>query len=60
MSGKSVVTDGKFYTIGTDSFEEEFGVLKGQTVLVVGEGFFPISEEDPYLFRRFFAGAPLI
>ncbi len=50
-----VVEVGQFYTMATSAHEEKFGFLKGQTVLVVGEGIFPCSPEDPYLRRVYFA-----
>lgn len=55
VNGKQLVECGKFYSVGTDSYESEFGFLRGQTVLVVGDGMFPISEEDPYIYRKYFA-----
>lgn len=54
-NGKQLVECGKFYSVGTDSYEADFGFLRGQTVLVVGDGMFPISEEDPYIYRKYFA-----
>lgn len=54
-NGKQLVECGKFYSVGTDSYEADFGFLRGQTVLVVGDGMFPISEEDPYFYRKYFA-----
>lgn len=57
MHPGNLVEVGKFYTIANDSYEEKWGFLKGQCVLVVGEGFWNISEEDPYLYRRYFAVA---
>ena len=50
-----VVTTGQFYRVANDNFESDYGFLKGQTVLVVGEGIFPISKDDPYLRRVYFA-----
>lgn len=50
-----LVEVGQFYTIANDNFEAEYGFLKGQTVLAVGEGIFPISAADPYLRRVYFA-----
>lgn len=50
-----LVVCGKFYELATDAHEAEFGFTKGQTVLTVGEGIFPISKEDPYLRRVYFA-----
>jgi len=55
VNGKQLVECGKFYSVGTDSYEADFGFLRGQTVLVVGDGMFPISEEDPYIYRKYFA-----
>lgn len=55
VSGKKEVQSGQFYTIANDSYEEKYGFSKGQTVLIVGDGFFPISEEDIYLYRKYFA-----
>ena len=52
---KQLVECGRFYSVGTDSYEADFGYLRGQTVLVVGDGMFPLSEEDPYLYRKYFA-----
>src|SRR6478735_12508014 len=52
---KKLVEVGQFYSIATDAHEAQFGFLKGQTVLAVGEGIFPISKEDPYLRRVYFA-----
>lgn len=50
-----VVEVGQFYTMASSAHEEKFGFLKGQTILVVGEGIFPCSPEDPYLRRVYFA-----
>ena len=50
-----LVCEGKFYAL-TKGFPEH-GYEEGETVLVVGEGFFPVTQEDPYLFRRYFAVA---
>lgn len=57
MTTGNIVECGKFYTVNTDK-HVEFGINKDQTVLVVGEGMFPNSEQDPYQFRKFFAIAP--
>lgn len=50
-----LVTTGQFYELVTDAHQAEFGFTKGEIVLTVGEGIFPVSKTDPYLRRVYFA-----
>lgn len=50
-----LVECGGFFKVATDKYKEEFGFDKGQVVLVIGDGMFPLTSEDPYLYRKYFA-----
>jgi hypothetical protein len=49
-----MVVVGKFYKVVSDSLGK-FGLYKGSYVLCAGEGMYPETPDDPYLFRKFFA-----
>lgn len=49
---------GKFAKMKNDSLSE-YGINKGDTLMLVGSGFVPDSKTDPYKFRMLFVAAPV-
>ena len=51
-----VIETNKFAKV-TDSSFEEHGVAKGDIVFIAGDAMHPVSEDDPYTFRKIFIAA---
>lgn len=49
---------GQFAKMKNDSLVE-YGINKGDFLLLVGSGFVPDSKTDPYKYRLVFVGAPI-
>ena len=49
---------GQFAKMKNDSLAE-YGINKGDFLLLVGSGFVPDSKADPYKYRLVFVGAPV-
>jgi hypothetical protein len=50
-SGK-VIQTGQFVVVQVSDFAAEYGVKKKDLLYIAGEGMYPVSEEDPYAYRR--------
>jgi hypothetical protein len=54
MKTGNIVKMDDFVTVVDDTLREQYGIEKGQVMFIMGESAAVVSDDDPYLFRKFF------